>query len=51
MNIHRKWPDAEHNCNNKGGHLISIGSMAEQNFIYNTLRVSKQDIIINLYLH
>ena len=40
MDPHRNWPDAEHDCNTRGGHLVSIGSMAEQNVVYNALRVS-----------
>jgi len=27
------WPDAEAYCNSKGGHLASIHSLAENNFI------------------
>ena len=37
---HRTWPDAEHDCNSRGGHLVSIGSMAEQSFLNSQLWVS-----------
>ena len=40
MTPHKNWPDAEHDCNTRGGHLVSIGSRAEQNVIFNALRVS-----------
>ena len=39
LGIHEKWPEAELDCNHRGGHLVSIGSSSEQNFIYRTLRV------------
>ena len=29
------WNDAENDCNSKGGHLVSIHSEAEREFIYN----------------
>ena len=32
---HKTWPDAEHDCNSRGGHLVSIGSKKEQ-FVINT---------------
>ena len=41
---HKNWPDAEHDCNTRGGHLVSIGSMSEQNFIHNALRVSVREM-------
>ena len=41
MTPHKNWPDAEHDCNTRGGHLVTLGSMAEQNLIYNALMVSR----------
>ena len=40
MDPQKNWPDAEHDCITRGGHLVSIGSMAEQHVVYNALRVS-----------
>jgi hypothetical protein len=33
-NVGRYWTEAEKDCNNKGGHLASIHSAAEHNFIH-----------------
>ena len=40
INTHAKWQDAENDCRRYGGHLVSIGSYAENMFVYNTLRVN-----------
>ena len=37
--LSRTWPDAEKNCQEKGGHLVSISSLEEQNFIFKSLAV------------
>ena len=39
LGVHKKWPDAEQDCNRKGGHLVSIGSQTEQTFVYQSLGV------------
>ena len=39
LGVHKMWPDAELDCNQRGGHLTSIGNLSEQNFIYHSLRV------------
>ena len=40
LRVHKTWPDAERDCKSKGGHLVTISSKAEQDFVYNTVRVS-----------
>ena len=39
LGVHKKWPDAELDCNHRGGHVVSIGSSAEQTFLYQSLGV------------
>ena len=40
LRVHKTWPDAERDCKSKGGYLVTISSKAEQDFIYNSVRVS-----------
>ena len=35
----RTWPDAEHDCNTGGGHLVSVESIEEQSWIHTELWV------------
>ena len=39
LRVHKTWPDAERDCKSKGGHLVTISSMSEQNFIYTSVQV------------
>ena len=40
LRAHKTWPDAEHDCRRKGGHLVTINSMTEQKFIYTSVQVN-----------
>ena len=35
--VHKEWPDAERDCKRKSGHLVSIRSKPEQDFVYRSL--------------
>lgn len=38
--FNEKWTDAKVTCENKGGHLLTINSQAEQDFIYGAIDVA-----------
>ena len=43
LDRHESWRDAENDCKRKGGHLVTIGSLGEQRFVYGRL-------LVNIYL-
>ena len=46
----KEWQNAENDCQSKGGHLVTIRSYDEQNFIYQTLTVLVI-FILSIVLH